>query len=202
MENIAWFIFGVVIIASWIAFQVALTKYRNTPLALAISESSDNLRQVEQCALETENVLKYATTHLESKANIFVSNQQDARLNAVPIESLKAVGAVNIRWSALRQAGYTNLAKIVVSSEGRLMTIPGVGKTTAMRVMHAARSIASNIRDEPPTLPLPNLLEPGAEELAHATLHLLHAKELLEDIPDQIRSDMAKIKPRIKKKHR
>ncbi|MGK5088735.1 SNF2-related protein [Bdellovibrionota bacterium FG-2] len=177
---------------------VAWKKYGDTPLVTAIREATRNINEVEQCASDANMAIERATYQLHKKARSFVKAQQTSRLRAIPLEDLKGIGAVNIRLSALRQAGFTTLAQVVTTSEGRLMSIEGVGKTTAEKVMQAARSLAEKVRSEPPSFPSPDLTEPQDEELVAGTLHLLHAKELLEDLPNQLNAIVVKFRDRQK----
>lgn len=198
MENnigiILWSVLGVLVAA----FLVAWAKYRGNPLATAIREAEKNLENVELCAKDANTAIEQATNQLEKRARSFVEAQQAARMRAIPLEHLKGVGAVNVRWAALRQAGFTTLAHVVTANERQLTSIPGVGQTTAVRVISAARSLAEKVRSEPLPLPSPDLTEPLAEELAAGAIHLLHAKELLEDVPSQLNADAAKFRGRLR----
>ena len=189
---IMWF-FILVLVATTL---VAWWRYRDTKIATSIREASRNLRKVKQCAEDADKAITCATTQLEMRARSFVEAQQEARMGAVPLESLKEAGAVNVRWSALRQAGFTTLAQVITVNESKLTSIQGVGQTSATRVMQAARSLAAKIRSELPSLPSPDLIETQSEELAAGTLHLLHAKELLVEVPNQLNAEVEKFSDR------
>ena len=172
--------------------------YRNAPLSTAIRESLNNLKEVEKCSRDAKKVIKRASTQLEKGVSAFVEAQQAARLRSVPLENLKEAGAVNVRWAALRQAGFTTLADVLAVNERRLMSIQGVGQTTAARVMQAAHALEEGVRSEPPALPSPNLTEPRSEKLAAETLHLLHAKDHLDEVANQLNGYVAKFRHRFK----
>ena len=189
--GVAIFIFG---------FKVLVIRlgYHGTAISISIREALNNLKQVERCATDADKVTKSASTELEKQVQTFIKIQKISRLNTTPLESLKEAGALNIRWAALRQAGFTTLVEIIAADKRKLMSIPGVGQATAERVIRAARSLAAQINAKEPSPPSADLTEPQSIELAARTLHLLHTKDLLNGASRQLNTDAAKFRDRFK----
>lgn len=198
METVTVIIIGSVALATMLPLLALWIAYRRNPVVATIRQASQNLKKVEGYVSQVQGALEDAIFDLKKQAREFVEAQRNTRLMEIPLEGLKDAGAANVRWSALRHAGLTRLAQVLRLDERRLMSIQGVGRATAVRVMHAARSLAAKVLAEPPSLPSADLKEPHAEKLAAGTVHLLHARDLLEGVPEQLNADVGKFRQRFR----
>jgi SNF2 family DNA or RNA helicase len=100
----------------------------------------------------------------------------------MPIEALKDVGVVGVRWSALRDGGIHTVADLAQKSQAQLLTIPGVGDTTAESVLTAAQQVRDKLLREPVALPAPETLDTAGENLVRSAMTALRAREVLGDV--------------------
>ena len=86
----------------------------------------------------------------------FAERDAERRLAALPLESLRDEGAARVRWSALAEAGWTNVAETSAAAPSALAAAPGVGEASAERVAEAARAVAARERGREPDPPSPD----------------------------------------------
>jgi uncharacterized tellurite resistance protein B-like protein len=115
---------------------------------------------------------------LSNTARTWVAERFQYRLRSEPIETLKRMGITNVRWSALRSAGYQSLADLHGISAMRLQSLPGVGPTTAGRVAAATTEIVRTLHADPVALPSAQLSEPNAASLIQRVTAWIRAKEI------------------------
>ncbi len=114
-----------------------------------------------------------------------------ARLKEVPLESLRDAGAANVRWSTLENAGYKTLADVEDKTPRELSKVHGIGKKSAIAVARAAGILAQRAREESPRLPLAELSDEAAPELAARTLDLVDAREVAGEDPARLGEKVA-----------
>jgi superfamily II DNA or RNA helicase len=114
---------------------------------------------------------------IDSAARAYARERSRSVLAELELESLKEAGAANVRWGALAQAGYRTVADLQEVSARRLAQVPGVGRKTAGSLLRAQAKLLERLAREGPRLPMAELSEAGAEELAARTLDLRAAQE-------------------------
>ena len=120
-------------------------------------------------------------------ARIFSAGVHVARLKATPITQLKQVGVKGVRWTALQEAGITNLSDLSELSDASLESIRGVGPCTADAVKAGASSLTDRILGEPVPLPGPADLDNAeAEALIGATWSILEARAALSSRQEKL----------------
>lgn len=115
---------------------------------------------------------------LQGFARIWSADRFLARLRAIPIEDLKRTGITNVRWAALRSAGFHSLGDVQLVTAARLQSLPGVGPTTAGRVVAATAELVQTLRAEPAPLPSADLSEPHAAPLVQRATACIRAQGL------------------------
>ena len=126
--------------------------------------------------------LDLATAALKREARIYADTQRTVRLAAMPVETLKDVGVTGVRWAALRDGGIHTVADLAQKSQAQLLTIPGVGATTAESVLTAAKQVRDKLLHEPVALPSPETLDAAGENVVHSAATTLRARATLGDI--------------------
>ncbi|MHC5066094.1 MAG: SNF2-related protein, partial [Planctomycetota bacterium] len=150
----------------------------------ALKPLDKEVRQYEKALAKIEKTVKPAAID-------YARGRVVARLNEVPLESLREAGAANVRWSLLQQAGYKTLADVEGKQPRELAKVHGIGRKSANAVVQAAGQLARRARDESPRLPLAELSDAGAPELAARSLDLLDASDLAGEDPARLEEKVA-----------
>ena len=144
------------------------------------------IRPVGKEARRVERTLRRWEGSVQRAATEFAARNVEERLAAIEIESLRDAGAANVRWSLLREAGYTSLADLVDVPPRKLAEVKGIGKKSAASVVGAAREMIRRIRAEATDTPRADLEQAGAEPLAEASLDYLEARDAGGDAPRRV----------------
>jgi len=174
---VAVFVIGLAGLALWLNYRFRATGKLRSKLARGIATARRPFKSIEAERQKRER-------KLDRSVRDFVGAQQKERQRAVPADDLKEHGAERVRWAALKEAGYRNLADLAGVSARRLAAVKGIGDTTAARIWAAARDALEAVQSEPPRLPDADLEAPRAPEAAGAAFRLIaFSDELGEDYP-------------------
>jgi hypothetical protein len=143
--------------------------YRTTALYAARRGAQRAVAAICKEHLQVQAVSANVWSSLVKAAERWAAECLQTRLRSTPIEDLKHAGVSNVRWSALRSAGYQSLADLHGVAPGRLQSLPGVGPTTAGRVTYATAAVVQSIQAEPVPLPSDDVSEPQAAALVQHT---------------------------------
>jgi len=155
---------------------------RFSALGHARSVAREAVERLERDLALIRAPLELATATLKHEARTYSDAQRVARLAAMPIEALKDVGVTGVRWAALRDGGIHTVADLAQKSQTQLLTLPGVGATTAESVLTAAQQVRDKLLHEPVALPSPETLDTAGENLVRSAATALCAREALADI--------------------
>lgn len=110
-------------------------------------------RTVEKNLRAMDPLMQVSRLRLESAGLAAAAHYRAARLQAMPLESLKSVAESAIRWTALRSAGINSVADLANWPEARLSRLYGVGPSTASAASRAYQRVRSAIEVEPVAVP-------------------------------------------------
>ena len=113
------------------------------------NEARELTRTLSECeaSLRTLAGLKSGAENEAVKlADEYYSNLVSCELEAMPIEELSKT-KLGIRTTALREAGFENLAQLKSKSWISLSRLEGIGETSAQRITYAVGKISENIED-------------------------------------------------------
>ncbi len=172
------------VLAAGGAFAAGL--YRHTPMLRIRRALRRVMGDIDRELDASDEVLRAPMTALRTSASAFADEQVRRRRRDVDLEGLKEAGAKNVQWSALRDAGLATLQDVYEKSEAALIDLPGVGPTSAKRVVDAAAILNRKITSEPTELPKPDLPDRSAEHVAARALDALFARDALGGIPREL----------------
>jgi len=172
------------IVAAGSALATAL--YRHTPMLRVRRAIRRVIKRIDGELAESEAALRGPMTALREAAGAFAGDQVRHRRRDVDLEGLKEAGAKNVQWSALREAGFETLEDVCTKSRAELIKLPGVGPTSAGRVVDAAAILNRKVESEPTELPKPDLPRHPEEVVAARALDALFARDALGGIPREL----------------
>ncbi|MEM7305968.1 MAG: SNF2-related protein [Planctomycetota bacterium] len=117
------------------------------------------------------------------------------RLDDLPVESRRDEGVARVRWGALHDAGWRTVAEAAQAGTGALAAAPGIGDTTAARVVEAAQQVAARERGRAPEPPSPDSDE--ARELLDAALHEADRRARVEPLAQRMEREATPLFERI-----
>ena len=126
----------------------------------------------------------------------FATEASDRRLRERSIESLREEGVARVRWSSLEDAGWRSVADVSGAQPAALAAAPGVGETSASKVVEAATAVATRERGCAPDAPDPAAAE--AEELLRAALVAAEERRLVLPQLDRLASEAAPLFGRVR----
>ncbi len=173
------------------------------PVVLGLAYLPSGLRRLRREGLRlSESLKREVAPVVDGRSAAFAALRREAarareaqtlrRLQSTPIEALKAFGATNVRWTALRQGGYHSVADLNGVGSGRLQALQGVGPTTAGRVVSATTQAVLAERSEPlaslsPTLTVEN------QQIVRAAQDFLIVRDTLGDTPERLSAAMGPV---------
>lgn len=160
--------------------------WNRSAMGRARSRAKRAVRPVDREARRYERELDAWKERVEPAARRFANEERGGRLEEIEVEALREAGASNVRWSALREAGYETLADVAGLTVQQLADVHGIGKKGAARIASAARELSNRVLGDATDLPDAELAGPGAEALAAATLDLLEARDAAGDAPRRL----------------
>lgn len=160
--------------------------WSRAPLSRAKRQARRAVRPLEKEARRYRRVLRDRDQAARTAAEGWADAQREVRADTVPLDTLRAAGARNVRWAALEEAGFTSVGKVLAASSKELAAVHGIGRLTAARVQRAAKQLAERLDDEPPALPSPELDDERALPLAASAVSLLEARDVAGPEPERL----------------
>lgn len=164
----------------------AATAWQTSPLGRSRRLAKRAIKPVRDEARRVEKALKKHGHRLRRASGAFAKARSEERLAEVPLEALRDAGAAQVRWSALREAGFETLRDLEGRPARELARVRGIGKTTAPRIAEVASEMARKLRAESTNCPRPDLSQASARPLAEATLDYLEARDAGGDAPRRV----------------
>ena len=149
-------------------------------------KASNAVKKLREELTQNHQVLADLQADLHKAVAQYLEAQRAQRLASLPIEELKEFGAINVRLSVLKNAGYDTILDLQGVGSERLLRIHGVGEHTAGRVVDATLAITRHVEGIPVSAPDVNLTEPFSAEVAERALRLLEGRQALLEPTDQI----------------
>ena len=159
---------GALVTAALWALGLGAAVFVPTRLAYGLGAVGSARRRARGRLVDLKRRLRAAAQREEERQEAWLATARDhaarraeARLEDLPVESLKAEGANRVRWSALTDAGWNSVAAVSRAHPEALDAAPGVGPETARKVLAAAGAVRE--REEgrapgPPQLDDPEVL--------------------------------------------
>lgn len=140
---------------------VAEVMFRRHSVGQSWKRLVDTERRIRDAVQEADDALKSARRQLRDLGKSYESGYIHRVLRRRPIRDLKQYLSVSMSWSALEDAGITDLAKFM-SFRGNFERIHGIGEARSRGLRRARRKLNAELAET--TLPVPTLRPPGTLE--------------------------------------
>lgn len=177
-----------VLAALFVGIVAMLIGYAISPMRAACGTLRGEVSRLESEVQVLRNAMHEAEKRLGISVAAFVEAHRYRRRAETLIESLRDAGADRVRWGSLHQAGIRTLADLDRVNHSNLLSLPGVGHSSAAKIDAAASFVRGCIVAEAVPLPGSELGEPHAVELVGAVFCAIDASQSLEALVNDIES--------------
>ncbi len=170
-------IVGVLILAvppAFVLFVVILeVVFRRSDTGRLWRRLIDAEKSVKKRLKRVDREIKGAERRMRDAANTYENGYVRRLLRRRPIRDLKPYVSVSMSWSALANAGITDLEKFM-SFRGNFRQLRGIGESRSQALRQARRKLSEELAES--TLPMPTLRGPGTLEYEVVTTALRSAR--------------------------
>ena len=183
----------IVVLVIACAWGIAVLAWRRSPEFRALHAATAAISQFGHDVDAVCATPDRARRACDDEIKAYVEAQRSAARATVRLEDLREYGAKNIRWGGLSAVGVRTLDDLRRVSAAQLQSLPGIGATSAERIVAAARSAADAVERGSVPLPGRSLGRPRSMELVTSVGASIDAQKLLEDLPQRLQAQSREV---------